>query len=90
MVERSGAVTEMKYVYLLRSINTPSQRYIGITDDLKERLKTHNSGGSPHTKKFMPWCLVNYFAFENEEKAYAFERYLKTGAGWAFAKKRFW
>ncbi|HVV34595.1 MAG TPA: GIY-YIG nuclease family protein [Vitreimonas sp.] len=80
----------MFYVYLLRSEAQPHQRYTGFTADLTERIKTHNSGGSPHTSKFRPWRLVAYFAFEDEAKARAFETYLKSGSGNAFAKRRFW
>jgi len=32
--------------------------------------------------------LVTYVAFSDEQKAVAFERYLKTASGRAFAKKR--
>ena len=35
-------------VYILRSLNHPDQRYIGLTNDLDARLAKHNSGGSPH------------------------------------------
>ena len=80
----------MFYVYLIKSVNFPNQKYIGITDNLKERLGTHNSGGSVHTKSYRPWKLVMYIAFQNEETARDFEKYLKSGAGRAFAKKRFW
>jgi hypothetical protein len=38
----------------------------------------------------MPWKLVTYVAFSDIEKARAFERYLKSGSGHAFAKKRLW
>ena len=80
----------MKYVYLIRSKSHPKQSYIGITSELKKRLIVHNSGGSVHTSKFKPWEIVAYFAFSDSERAAAFERYLKTGSGRAFAKKRFW
>jgi putative endonuclease len=80
----------MKYVYLIQSIPHPKEKYIGITSDLKDRLKVHNEGGSPHTLKFKPWKLVTYLAFSSEEKAKEFEQYLKTGSGRAFAKKRLW
>ena len=80
----------MKYVYLIQSISYPKEKYIGITSDLKDRLKAHNEGGSPHTSKFKPWKLVTYLAFSSEEKARRFEQYLKTGSGRAFAKSRFW
>ena len=44
----------MKYVYFLQSIVHPDQNYVGLTDDLRARLKVHNSGGSPHTSKHKP------------------------------------
>lgn len=78
----------MKYVYLLRSVEHPEEVYSGLTDDLRKRLKVHNAGGSPHTSKFKPWKLVTYLAVSDEARAIAFERYLKTGSGRAFAAKR--
>jgi len=78
----------MKYVYLLESINFPNESYVGLTDDLHVRFSAHNAGHSPHTAKFRPWRLVSYVAFTDEQKAIAFERYLKSGSGRAFAKKR--
>ncbi len=80
----------MFYVYLIRSIKFPEQKYIGHTDNLKERLETHNSGGSIYTKIYRPWELVMYLAFQTKDTAIKFEKYLKSGAGRAFAKKRFW
>ncbi|UPT84814.1 GIY-YIG nuclease family protein [Bradyrhizobium barranii subsp. apii] len=80
----------MHYVYLLESDAFGGQRYIGLTANLKKRLADHNAGKSPHTSKYMPWRLVTYVAFSDIEKARAFERYLKSGSGHAFAKKRFW
>ena len=80
----------MFYVYLIKSISFPNQKYIGHTDNLKERLETHNSGGSIHTKQYRPWELIMFLGFKDKLKATAFEKYLKSGAGRAFAKKRFW
>ena len=80
----------MKYVYLLQSIPHPDRRYVGLTSDLKKRLAAHNAGQSSHTAKFRPWTLVGYLAFSDETKAEAFEKYLKSGSGRAFANKRFW
>ena len=80
----------MRYVYLLQSESSLDQRYVGITSDLKQRLAEHNAGKSPHTSKYVPWKLVTYVAFLDEQKAEFFERYLKSGSGHAFAKKRLW
>ena len=78
----------MTYVYLLQSIAHPEQTYTGLTTDLRNRMREHNSGESVHTRKFMPWQLVTYVAFSDSTKAVAFERYMKTASGRAFASKR--
>ena len=36
----------------------------------------------------MPWEIKTYIAFADEKQASAFERYLKSASGRAFAKKR--
>ena len=78
------------YVYLLQSKNYPTQRYIGSTKNIKQRLQEHNHGKSIHTSKFRPWKVIACTWLENEEKAAAFEKYLKHGSGHAFANKHFW
>jgi putative endonuclease len=80
----------MFYVYHLRSLPYPEQRYTGFTENLKERLTSHNRGESSHTAKFVPWSLVSYHAFSDKKLALDFENYLKTGSGRAFAHKRLW
>jgi putative endonuclease len=80
----------MWYVYLLQSETFEGQRYVGVTSDLRPRLLDHNSGKSSHTSKCLPWKLVTYVAFSDKKKAEIFERYLKSGSGHAFAKKRLW
>jgi putative endonuclease len=72
----------MWYVYIIRSISSPEQEYIGATADLKRRLSDHNAGKSTH------WELVWYCAFRDKYKALEFEKYLKSHSGRAFAKKR--
>ena len=78
----------MFYVYLLKSLNY-NQTYIGFTKNLKERFADHNQGKSVHTSKYKTWQLEAYFAFREESKAVAFEKYLKSGSGRVFAKKHF-
>jgi putative endonuclease len=80
----------MRYVYLLQSESAADQRNIGVTSDLRQRLVEHNAGKSRHTSKFVPWKLVTYIAFSDERKAAIFERYLKSGSGHGFARKRLW
>lgn len=80
----------MHYVYLLRSEAFPDQTYVGYTRDLQNRLKVHNQGCSSHTSKYRPWQLVTYLAFSTKMQALAFEAYLKSHSGKAFASKRLW
>jgi len=79
----------MHYVYLLKSERYPKQQYIGLTSDLRKRLLEHNNAKSPHTSKFLPWALLAYFAFMDRSHAVAFEKYLKSGSGRAFARRHF-
>lgn len=78
----------MHYVYILSSINSPTQTYVGSSSDLKKRLESHNSGANKHTNKFKPWKMIWYCAFPTQEKAEDFEKYLKTASGIAFRRKR--
>ena len=80
----------MHYVYLIQSESDSNQKYYGIAEDLKLRLKEHNGGKSKHTAKFVPWKLVTYVAISNKYQAYKFEKYLKSHSGRAFANKRLW
>ena len=79
----------MHCVYLIESV-AQGQRYVGLTTDVERRLREHNDGKSSHTAKFKPWRLVTYVAFTSRVKAQAFEVYLKSGSGHAFANKRLW
>ena len=76
------------YVYLLRSETDSRRVYVGQTGDLRKRLADHNAGKAKHTSKFRPWRLETYCAFSDPSKATAFEQYLKTASGIAFANKR--
>ena len=76
------------YVYILHTESDPPHFYTGFTEDLQARLTHHNAGGDPHTAKFGPWRIKTAVAFTVRDQALAFERYLKSPSGRAFAKKR--
>ena len=78
----------LKYVYILQCIGEADRHYVGLTSDLRARLLRHNGGQVGHTAKYAPWRVKTYFAFTDEPRAVAFEKYLKTASGRAFAKKR--
>jgi len=77
------------YVYILIDTTTETHHYVGSTQDLQARLAKHNAGKVPHTSKFKPWRIQTAIAFDSNEKAVAFEAYLKTGSGREFAKRHF-
>ena len=79
----------MHYVYILRSSNHPKRLYIGCTQDIEKRLLEHNRGDGAYSKTYAPWELEAYIAFKDKPLAEEFERYLKSGSGHAFLKKRF-
>lgn len=83
----------MHFVYVLESIPHPGRFYVGSTHDVEDRLRKHNAGRaesqSRHTSMYGPWTLVIQIGFAEKSKAIAFEKYLKSGSGRAFAKKHF-
>ena len=76
----------MYYVYVLKCRNNLT--YIGCTRDLKARIERHDKGQIPATREKLPVKLISYFAFIDKYKAFNFEKYLKTGSGRAFLRKR--
>jgi predicted GIY-YIG superfamily endonuclease len=79
----------LHHVYILVSESHPGKHYTGLTTNLGARLASHNSGQIPHTSKFRPWRIETAVAFHRRSKAIAFERYLKSHSGRAFATKHF-
>jgi predicted GIY-YIG superfamily endonuclease len=76
------------YVYILEGTGDPDRHYVGFTEDLRARVRQHNAGQSVHTSKQEGWRLKTYIGFSDRNAALAFECYLKSGSGRAFAKKR--
>jgi putative endonuclease len=77
---------KMWFVYLLKC--SDGTYYTGCTIDLDERIKRHQKGENTYTRFRLPISLISYIAFSNKYKAFEFEKYLKSGSGKAFAKKR--
>jgi predicted GIY-YIG superfamily endonuclease len=80
---------ERQWVYVLRSVADSSRYYVGLTSNVSARLAEHNSGGCRHTNKYRPWRLHVTIEFRDQPRASAFEQYLKSGSGRAFAKRHF-
>jgi putative endonuclease len=74
-------------VYVLKSEAAPTRYYTGLTSNLANRIDAHNSGRVPHTAAGKPWIIDLEVRFADERRAVAFEKYLKSGSGCAFAKR---
>jgi len=75
----------MYYVYVL--LCSDKRSYVVCTDDLRERMERHSKGFVPATKDRLPVKLHCYFAFNDNQVAFNFEKYLKSGSGRGFMKK---
>jgi predicted GIY-YIG superfamily endonuclease len=73
-------------VYILKCAD--GKYYVGCTSDLEKRLARHNNKEVSYTAVRLPLELISYFVFNNKYRAYAFEKYLKSGSGHAFRRKR--
>ena len=78
----------MKIVYILISEKDPNRLYVGVTDDLKRRLVEHNCVSSGYSKRYAPWSIRTFITLSDEKQAVTLEKYLKSGSGFAFLKKR--
>ncbi|MEZ4944700.1 MAG: GIY-YIG nuclease family protein [Cyclobacteriaceae bacterium] len=77
----------MFFAYVVRSIST-GYLYKGHSQNLEERLRQHNSGMTESIKKYAPFELVYFEAFETREKAIIREKYFKGAAGRRFLKSK--
>ena len=75
------------FVYILQCAD--GNYYTGCTKDLNDRMSRHHRGSVPATKDRRPVTLITYLAFSDQYKAFAYEKYLKTGSGKAVMLKRF-
>ncbi len=76
-------------VYVLRSLRN-GRHYVGFTSrSLEERLSEHNRGfPKGWTARNRPFCLVHAEHFQTEREARARERFLKSGTGRTWLRRR--
>jgi len=68
------------YVYVLIS-DRDGKFYVGMTNDLRCRLRQHQSGQNISTAKRLPVRLIYYEAHLSKSDARRRERYFKTTKG---------
>ena len=69
----------MHFVYVLK--RKDGELYIGYTSDLKKRLTEHANGFVKATHSRLPFKLIHYEYFIDNDDAKARERFLKSGFG---------
>ena len=82
-------IANRRFVYVLKNSSHPPHYYTGLTSDLRARLVEHNAGQCVATASNRPWRFDLVVKFADERRAVAFERYLKSGSGNAFAIRHF-
>ena len=75
----------MYTVYALKSVSR-NYIYVGMTNDLSERLNRHNRGYEKSTKPYRPFILIYKEKWSNRIEARKREIYLKSGVGKEFLK----
>jgi putative endonuclease len=80
---------ERRFVYVIRTADTPAGFYVGLSADVEQRIADHNAGRCQHTARRWPWTRHVVIEFPTQGLASRFEQYLKSGSGRAFAKRHF-
>lgn len=74
------------YTYVLQS-NKTDKLYVGFTHDVRKRFKEHNAGLVFSTKPYLPWHIIHYEAYINQDDARRREKYLKSSQGARLLKR---
>ena len=65
------------YVYMLISKSNKPVSYVGYTNNLKNRIKLHNSGKGAKFTRGRKWKLIYKEKFRSKDKAISREYYIK-------------
>ncbi len=65
------------YTYLIKSLSKKSVTYVGYTNNLKNRIKLHNSGKGAKFTRGRKWKLVYMEKFKSKKMAISREYYIK-------------
>ena len=66
------------YVYMLISKSAKPVSYVGYTNNLKNRIKLHNSGKGAKFTRGRKWKLIYKEKFKSKSKAISREYYIKN------------
>ena len=77
----------MFFVYVIRS-GIDGRFYVGMTENVDNRLVQHNKGMTFSTKGFRPWTLFFVEEYKTRNDARSREKYLKSGIGKEYIKSK--
>ena len=66
------------YVYMLKSYGKKPITYVGYTNNLKKRIKLHNSGKGAKFTRGRTWKLIYKEYFKSKSRAISREYYIKN------------
>ncbi len=70
----------MYFIYILYSKKF-DRYYVGMSFNVEDRLKQHNSERVKSTKAFVPWTIIHTEEYKTRIEARKREKYLKSAAG---------
>ena len=76
------------FVYFLKSEKN-GDLYIGSTQNVHDRLRSHNSGRVKSTKGYRPWNLLGYKELPTRSEAMKMERFYKSHQQRDILKKKY-
>ncbi len=76
----------MYFLYILQN-RKAAHFYVGVTQNLETRLKSHNKGSTKSTKPYRPWMIMYHESYDSKGEAYKREYFLKHPSGYLEKKK---
>lgn len=77
----------MFFVYIIRS-EMDGRFYVGLTENVENRIIQHNKGMTFSTKGYRPWKLFFKEEYITRLEARSREKYLKSGVGKEYIKNK--
>ena len=68
----------MYFVYMLKSKSIKPVTYVGYTNNIKKRIKLHNSGKGAKFTRGRKWLLIYKESFKSKKEAISREYYIKN------------
>ena len=68
----------MYFVYMLKSKSIKPVTYVGYTNNIKKRIKLHNSGRGAKFTRGRKWLLIYKESFKSKKEAISREYYIKN------------